>query len=108
MQVPMGIMADRCNLKWVYAGAFALWSFAQGLTGFATSLSMLIGFRIVLGIGEAIYLPGGTKTVSLMFPLSERGLPCGLFDFGTRTGLVWKACLSHGCCSTMAGERRLP
>jgi MFS transporter, ACS family, D-galactonate transporter len=93
MQVPIGLVADRYNLKWIYAGAFALWSFAQGLTGFATSLSMLIGFRLVLGIGESIYLPGGTKTVSLLFPLSERGLPCGLFDFGTRTGLVLEGVL---------------
>lgn len=93
MQVPIGLVADRCNLRWIYAGAFALWSFAQGLTGFANSLGMLIGFRLLLGIGESIYLPGGTKTVSLLFPLSERGFPCGLFDFGTRTGLVLEGVL---------------
>lgn len=93
MQVPMGWMADRYNLKWLYAGAFTLWSVAQGLTGLATGLGMLIAFRILLGIGEAIYLPGGTKTVSLLFPLSERGLPCGLFDFGTRTAVVLEALL---------------
>ena len=46
------------------------------------------GFRVLLGIGEAIYLPGGTRVVSLFFPLSERAFPCGLFDFGTRTGLM--------------------
>jgi len=88
MQIPMGLLADRFNLRWLYAGAFLLWSVAQGLTGFANSLGMLIFFRVLLGIGEAIYLPGGTRVVSLFFPLSERGLPCGLFDFGTRTGLV--------------------
>jgi MFS transporter, ACS family, D-galactonate transporter len=44
-------------------------------------------------VGEAIYLPGGTKVVSLLFPLSERGFPCGLFDFGTRTGLVLEGLL---------------
>ncbi|MBI2924377.1 MAG: MFS transporter [Verrucomicrobia bacterium] len=88
MQIPMGLCADRFNLRWLYAGAFALWSLAQGLTGFVGSFAMLIGCRIVLGIGEAIYLVGGTKVVSLFFPLSERGLPCGLFDAGTRTGLV--------------------
>src|SRR5436309_1366941 len=49
---------------------------------------MLIGCRMLLGIGESIYLVGGTKVVSLFFPLSDRGLPCGLFDAGTRTGLV--------------------
>src|SRR2546427_5345277 len=88
MQVPIGWCSDRLNLRWLYAGAFVLWSLAQGLTGFTNSLAMLIFFRVLLGVGEAIYLPGGTRVVSLLFPLSERGLPCGLFDFGTRTGLV--------------------
>jgi len=88
MQIPIGLCADRFNLRWLYAGAFALWSFAQGMTGFAGSLAMLVFFRVLLGVGEAVYLPGGTKIVSLLFIPSERGLPCGLFDFGTRSGLV--------------------
>ena len=88
MQIPMGVFADRVNLRWLYAGAFTLWSIAQGLIGFAVGLGALIAFRVLLGIGEAIYLPGGSKIVSLLFRPSERGLPCGLFDFGTRTGLV--------------------
>src|SRR6266850_1422982 len=88
MQIPMGMCVDRFNLRWLYAGAFALWSLAQGLTGFAGSIAVLMFCRMLLGIGEAIYLVGGTKIVSLLFPLSERGLPCGLFDAGTRTGLV--------------------
>ena len=49
---------------------------------------MLILFRLLLGVGESIYLPGGTKIVSMLFGPTERGLPCGLFDFGTRMGLV--------------------
>jgi len=88
MQIPMGLVADRVNLRWLYAGTFALWSLAQALTGLARSVAMLIGCRVLLGIGEAIYLVGGTKVVSLLFPISQRGLPCGLFDAGTRTGLV--------------------
>jgi MFS family permease len=88
LQIPMGILADRVNLRWLYAAAFTLWSVSQGLMGFATGLGTLIAFRVLLGIGEAIYLPGGSKIVSLLFRPSERGLPCGLFDAGTRTGLV--------------------
>lgn len=93
MQVPIGLVADRFNLRWVYAGTFALWSLAQGLTGWAGSLGVLIAMRVVLGIGESIYLPGGTKIVSLLFTSKERGLPSGLFDFGTRTGLVMEGLL---------------
>jgi ACS family D-galactonate transporter-like MFS transporter len=93
MQIPIGWCADRFNLRWLYAGAFTIWSFAQGLTGLASSLAALLGFRFLLGVGESIYLPGGTKIVSLLFTAKERGLPSGLFDFGTRTGLVLEGIL---------------
>jgi MFS family permease len=88
MQIPVGRAADRLDLRWLYAAAFALWSLGQGLTGFAGSLGMLILFRMLLGVGESIYLPGGTKIVSLLFAPAERGLPCGIFDFGTRMGMA--------------------
>ena len=88
MQIPIGWAADRFNLRWLYAGMFAIWSLACGFAGFATSLIMLIGLRILLGLGESIYLPGGMKIVSQLFPPQSRGFPSGMFDFGTRTGLV--------------------
>ena len=78
MQIPMGVLADRVNLRWLYAVAFALWSVSQGLIGLATGLGTLIAFRVLLGVGEAIYLPGGSKIVSLLFRPSERGLPSGI------------------------------
>ena len=88
MQIPVGWCVDRWNLRWLYAGLFAVWSLACGLTGFAGSLLVLILLRILLGIGESIYLPGGTKIVGMLFPSSERGFPSGLFDSGTRLGLA--------------------
>jgi len=93
MQIPIGWAADRFSLRRLYAGAFIVWSFAQGFTGLATSFTALLAFRMLLGIGESIYLPGGTKIVSLLFSPKERGLPSGLFDFGTRTGLVLEGIL---------------
>jgi MFS family permease len=87
MQIPMGLLSDRVNLRWLYAGAFMLWSLSQGLTGLANGLITLIIFRILLGIGEAIYLPGGNRIVSILFAPSDRGFPCGLFDSGTRAGM---------------------
>jgi MFS family permease len=93
MQIPIGWAADRFNLRWLYAGAFIVWSVAQGFTGLARSFTALLAFRMLLGVGESIYLPGGTKIVSLLFSPKERGLPSGLFDFGTRTGLVLEGIL---------------
>jgi len=88
MQVPMGWIVDRCDLRWVYAGFFAAWSLACGFTGFAATLGTLIVLRIVLGIGESIYVPGGMKIVSLLFEHGERGLASGIMNCGTRAGLA--------------------
>lgn len=88
MQVPIGWASDRFNLRWLYAAAFALWSCAQGLAGAARTFTFLVATRIVLGVGESIYLPGGTKIVTLLFPPKKRGFPSGIFDFGTRCGMA--------------------
>lgn len=88
MQVPIGWYVDRLNLHWLYAGSFALWSVDCGLTGLAGSLFALIVFRVLLDIGESIFLPGGLKIVSMIFPARERGLPTGLFESGSRFGLA--------------------
>ena len=97
LQIPVGWLTDRINLRWMYAGAFAIWSIAQGLMGWAETLTMLITLRVLLGVGESIYLPGGSKIVSLLFTAEKRGLPSGIFDFGTRTGLVLEGLLVPWC-----------
>jgi len=88
MQVPMGWAADRYNLRWFYAGAFAIWSLSCGFTGFARTLGVLLFMRALLGIGESIYVPGGVKIVSLVFTARDRGLASGLMNCGTRAGLA--------------------
>jgi ACS family D-galactonate transporter-like MFS transporter len=88
MQLPAGWAADRVNLRWLYSGAFALWSLACGFTGFAGSLGALLAMRVVLGIGESIYLPGGMKIVSVLFDPKRRGLASGIMNCGTRAGLA--------------------
>ncbi|MBL0156503.1 MAG: MFS transporter [Bryobacterales bacterium] len=88
MQLPMGWASDRFNLKWLYAIAFAVWSLACGFTGFATTLTALLVMRVILGIGESVYLPGGMKVVSVLFQTKDRGLASGLVNCGTRAGLA--------------------
>ena len=91
MQVPIGWLSDRFNLRWLYAGCFALWSLTCGLTGFAASLGVMVVLRVLLGIGESVYLPGGMKLVSVLFPPKDRGLASGLVNCGTRAGLAFGA-----------------
>ncbi len=91
MQIPIGWLADRYSLRWLYAGCFSLWSLTCGFTGFAASLGALLVLRMLLGIGESVYLPGGMKMVSLLFPARDRGLASGLVNCGTRAGLAFGA-----------------
>ena len=91
MQVPIGWLADRFNIRWLYAACFALWSVTCGLTGFAAGLAVMIVLRIFLGIGESVYLPGGMKAVSVLFTPKDRGLASGLVNCGTRAGLAFGA-----------------
>jgi MFS family permease len=88
LQIPVGLLADRWSLRWLYAGAFALWSVACGLTGAVGGLAALILVRIILGVGESVYLPSSVKLVSTLFPSRDRGLPNGVLESGTRLGLA--------------------
>src|SRR5258705_9379505 len=88
MQIPVGRFVDRHNIKYAYAVLFALWSLAAAATGLVTSLAGLIICRVLLGIGESVYLPGGLKVVSLHFRSEESAWPAGLFDLGAKLGLA--------------------
>src|SRR4029077_13939514 len=88
MQIPIGRIVDRFDIKIVYGALFAVWSLAAAATGLATGLWTLILARVFLGIGESVYLPGGLKVVSLHFRSEETAWPAGLFDLGTKLGIA--------------------
>jgi MFS family permease len=52
-----GFMADRWNLRWLYAIALLVWSVAGFATGFAQTLLQLQICRAILGAGEAFNWP---------------------------------------------------
>jgi MFS family permease len=88
MQIPMGRIVDRYDIKVVYGVLFAIWSLSAAATGLATGLWTLIAARVLLGFGESVYLPGGLKVVSLHFSSEETAWPAGFFDLGTKLGLA--------------------
>jgi len=88
MQIPMGWIVDRYDIRRVYAVAFALWSLSAAATGLVRGLGDLLLCRVLLGLGESVYLPGGMKVVSLHFGPRESALPAGSFDLGAKIGLA--------------------
>ena len=66
-----GWMADRFGTKRVFAAAIVVFTVASVLCGLATSTPMLIGARLLQGIGGAMMMPVGRLTIIRTFPKSE-------------------------------------
>jgi len=64
------------------------WSLASASHGLATSFSMLMVSRFLLGMGEGGGFPAATKAVSEWFPVRERSLAMGIINAGTAVGAV--------------------
>jgi MFS family permease len=86
MQVPAGYLADRFDLKWLYAWAFVWWSLANAAIFFSTGFFSLLFFRTLLSIGESISLPASSKVLATLFSEDERGIANGILDSGYKFG----------------------
>ena len=85
-QLPFGWFADKVGAKIALAVAVTWWSIATVLTAIANGVASLIGYRLLLGMGEAGAYPSGTKINIAWFPRSERAIAASIFDSGSRIG----------------------
>jgi MFS transporter, ACS family, glucarate transporter len=86
-----GRIADRFGPYRVVALGMVWWSAFTAATalvpsGFAWSLSLLIGVRFVLGVGESVIFPASNRLVSSWIPTAERGLANGIIFAGVGIG----------------------
>lgn len=88
MQLPFGWFADRVGARISLAIAVLWWSVFTALTAAARGIGTLLGFRLMLGVGEAGAYPSCAKVTANWFPRSERGLASSIFDSGSRIGAV--------------------
>jgi len=106
-QIPAGYLADRLNLRWLYAGALILWSAAGFLTGFANSILALSICRLVLGMAEAFNWPCAVGIVRRLVPLESRSLANGIFHSGASIGAVLTPLLVLALVASDPGNWRL-
>ncbi|CAM4388150.1 MFS transporter [Shewanella livingstonensis] len=66
-----GWIADRFGTKKIFFGAILLFSLGSLLCALSNSLDMLIGARVVQGLGGALMLPVGRLVVLRAYPRSE-------------------------------------
>ncbi len=88
----LGWLADRFS-RWIIIGcAVALWSLATGATGLAGTFAILVGTRVLVGIGEGGYGPAAPTILADLFPIEKRGrilaIFCSAIPVGSALGYV--------------------
>src|ERR1051326_6490857 len=83
-----GWLADRCNVNWVLAIGFAIWSIATLLTGLADGFLTIFFLRLLLGMGESVAYPCYSRIVMRHFPARRRGLANSIIAIGMPGGLT--------------------
>ena len=86
MQMPFGWFVDRVGARIALAAAVTWWSIATVLTATVNGIGSLLGYRLLLGAGEAGAYPSGAKINVNWFPRKERALAASIFDSGSRIG----------------------
>lgn len=66
-----GWMADRFGTRHVFAAAIGLFTLGSLLCGLATSIEMLVAFRILQGMGGAMMMPVGRMTLARTFAKAD-------------------------------------
>jgi D-galactonate transporter len=87
MQIPVGMIIDKLGARMSYSIAIVWWSLCTIFTAFGRSIGMLIGIRVLMGIGEAPAFPTNTRVISDWLPAHERGIANGIFNSGTAVGI---------------------
>jgi len=86
MQIPAGWLVDRFDVKWVFGIGFFVWSLATAVTGVLHGFLMLLGIRVILGIGESVAFPSYSKILCGHFREEHRGFANALIIAGLALG----------------------
>jgi MFS family permease len=74
-----GWLGDRCSRKWLIATGIFVWSVGTVLTGFATTFAVMIGFRVLVGLGEASYATISPSLISDNYGPAKRNNALTIF-----------------------------
>jgi ACS family D-galactonate transporter-like MFS transporter len=85
-QFIVGWLVDQFDPARILAAGFLVWSLATAATGIAPAFSILFLMRLILGIGEGVALPCGSKLLALNLVERHRGFAAGAFMASLRVG----------------------
>jgi len=85
--VPFGRIADVVGRKKVFVIGLLVYSIGSFLSAIAPSAELLIGFRVIQGIGGAMIFATTTAILTSVFPPSEKGKAIGVNTGAVYAGL---------------------
>jgi MFS family permease len=74
-----GYLGDRVSRKWLIAFGIFVWSLGTVLTGFAKGFTTLLGYRVLVGLGEASYATISPSLISDTFGPARRNNALTIF-----------------------------
>ncbi|MEM1901381.1 MAG: MFS transporter [Candidatus Nezhaarchaeales archaeon] len=86
--VPLGRIADIKGRKKLFVLGNIVFAVSSMLCGFSSSSSMIIGMRVLQGIGGAMIFATGIALISSVFHPKERGRALGLYTSSAYMGLT--------------------
>jgi MFS family permease len=84
--IPCGYFADRASRTQIISGGVAFWSLATIACGFASSFTLLLVARAMIGVGEAAYAPAAQSMITDSFPYQRRAMAQSIFASGMLLG----------------------
>jgi ACS family D-galactonate transporter-like MFS transporter len=85
-QIPAGAIVDRIGIRWVYAGAFLIWSLASASIALSRGPGDVVLMRMVLGLAEAAGPIASLSFIRQNFRGREQGLPTAIYIAGQNVG----------------------
>ena len=86
MQIPAGWLVDRIGPRRVLAVVMTVWAVTQFVTGFAQTIGLLFGARLLLGLVEAAGPVSGGKLSGVWLPTQDRARGATLQDSASALG----------------------
>lgn len=77
---PISIFVDRWSRKKTIGTMAVIWSLATALCALTGNFTQLLFARILVGVGEAGYSPGGTAMIAGLYPQEKRAQMLGLWN----------------------------
>jgi len=86
VQLFVGWLVDRFSVYRLMAGGVLLWALSTLAMGFVSGFGSLLILRILLGVGETIAFPGGSKIITRHVPADRRGIANAAMALGIALG----------------------